>query len=137
MEHGITIKKFAQANYVDARTQGYRIRIETSDGVNMDDKIFVYRVELLDPDTGLKKGKFSHIASPTDLEQYPPTYNPEENWYRRDFVDLVFRSIQEGEETYLLIVQDIHELIDSLDLIDDIELAEEIVIGATDESSSA
>ena len=113
-------------------TDGLRVRIETSDAIDMPNKIFAYLLTPLQPGATERTGEFNHVCSPSDLEEYPedeslPNHRPE--WFRLAYVDVVLRS---RTEVYAFIrdtASDVHQLKNSLDITDRVYPAGELWIG--------
>lgn len=97
------------------RPQGYRMLITVSDFANVDPNIFV-----LTRDAGLETGDdpvyvFSHVASPSDLEEYPEyAAGVTADYVRAAEIDLVFRDETTLAETWDAITADQRELIRTL-----------------------
>lgn len=113
---------WATSRYTLGRDDAVRVRIEVAcaDGLPSD-KIFAYRLLPKNPKTGSKRGFFSHICSPADLEDYPedepiPTHVPP--WFRLSYVDVLLRSTTEAEAFIEDVRSDIRRLLRSLKAVD-------------------
>jgi hypothetical protein len=121
-------------------TDGLRVRIETSDAVDMPNKIFAYLLTPLQPGATERTGEFNHVCSPSDLEEYPedePISGQRPEWFRLAFVDVVLRS---RTEVYAFIrdtAADVHQLKRSLDITDRVYPAGELWIGPRPAESSS
>ena len=124
---GITLRREAMENYVAGRTQGYRIKITCTVSQCTNVNIFMYQGQCVDPTTGEYAVKFVSVASPADIEE-TPIYVPGTTTieagelYRYDMVDLVFRSLDELEETWNAILRDVGELANTLSKMADADL---------------
>lgn len=115
--------KWATSRYRVGRDDAIRIRIEVTCAEGMSEKIFAYRMLPKNPQTGSKRGYFSHICSPADLEDFPesapiPTHVPP--WFRLSYVDVLVRSETESAAFLNDVRSDIRRLIASLETIDTI-----------------
>lgn len=127
---GVTLRKASVSRYTTSKVDGFRFRVEAVDPVDMPADIFLYLRRPLDPATGADADEFSNVCSPADLEEYPvgsPTGTPP--FFRAAEVDLVFRSQSQAEEAWESIRAEVAVLVDTLNLMDGLENAEEIRIG--------
>ena len=119
LPRSITLKRGETAEYVEGRTQGYRVRFDVVEAVCIPAEIFVYRRK---PGTLVGSpavDEFSNVASPADLEEYPvgePTSNGA--FFRLHYVDLIHRSLDLLEQSAQDIISDVSALVDSLDQLD-------------------
>lgn len=105
--------------YVVGRTQGTRLTLETQAVEGLSPKVFVY----LRMPFGIAgfDDRFENIASPADLEEYPedaPTPNDPRPFYRLSAANLVFRAESLLNDALAAIVEDLRELIDTLNDMD-------------------
>ena len=103
----------------DTGVFAYLLRVEVSHATDMTDKIFVFQrnVMSLDAEANRLSDQFMSIADPVDLEEFPedaPDLDNQMPYYRKNSVDLVFRSMVELEETKALIEADIRTLVNSM-----------------------
>jgi hypothetical protein len=128
---GLTLVVFDQQVYVCGRTQGYRFRVQVSAACGVPREVFLWqRKPILSEELGYKDD-FSNVASPADLEEYP-TLQPDPDlppFWRRDFVDLVFRSLDLAEEGLAALLGDLRELVRSLCVQEDLKAIGEIQVG--------
>ena len=97
--------------------QGYGLGVKVLSAAGMSPKIFVWQrtvTSSTDEQSAEYPDKFTHIASPTDLEQIPedcaePTVDSP--YYRTDNITLLFRDMDELSETRALIDSDIAGLV--------------------------
>jgi hypothetical protein len=76
--------------------------------------------------------EFDGVCSPADLEEFPmdtPTPSSNPAWFRKDYIDLVFRSQTTANESWDRIVKDVEVLVSSLDLMDNIVVEKIVEIG--------
>jgi len=120
-EYSVTLRKESQADYNAFDYQGFRMQVEVIAAQGLSPKIFVYRAS-----TQL----FSHIASPSDLVEYPDSGDPLDDsvYYREDKLDLVFRSGHLAADAWQAILSDITGLVESLKASESVISAEEITI---------
>lgn len=133
---------WATSRYTLGRDDAVRVRIEVACADGLTDKIFAYRLLPKNPKTGAKRGFFSHICSPADLEDYPedepiPTHVPP--WFRLNYVDVLLRSTTEAEAFIEDVRSDIRRLLRSLKAVDTVFFTGEDAFGSnlTCESSSS
>ena len=104
---------------VEAVSSGYSLVVDVTAAADADREIFVHHLSPRTEDQP-RQVVFSHIASPTDLEEYPigipasgtPFY------HRRSSVSLVFRNLLLLHESWLAIGKDVQSLAESLDQLD-------------------
>lgn len=131
-KHGIRLKKFIQERYVINNVDGFRMKIEAYDANNMSNYIFRYIRGPFSQVTGSYFEEFDGICSPADLEEFPvdtPIPNANPAWFRKTYIDLVFRSQTTAEEAWNRIVKDVSTLVSSLDLMDTIKEEKIVDIG--------
>ncbi len=139
---GLALTPFFQREFI-AGTGGYdgfRIKIVASDGDEIPDAIFAYRMLPLQPGQAETIGFFSHVCSSVDLEQFPlgaPRVNATPPWFRLDFVDVVLRSRAEADEFYAAVVADVANLVESMDHEDKLDQLPPFRVGAADEVGSS
>ena len=111
--------------------QGYRLAL-VAVGTDMPSEIFVCQRRVpsaTDPAYNDLPDKFISLADPVDLEQYPagsPDLGGQVPFYRVSEITLVFRTIQELEETKVMLDADIRELVHSLKTMEAATVTEEI-----------
>lgn len=115
--------------------QGFRLRVRAHDAEGLPNEIFVYQLQLVDPNTEEQKGLFRNIASAADLQELPINGITEGSptLFRLDTIDLLFRNVDFLNETFKLIKKDVTELIDTLNKLDKLEVKEDVLIGAPEE----
>lgn len=131
---------WAVSRYYYNGTDGIRVRIETSDAVDMPNKVFAYLTAPLQPGETTATGAFNHVCSPADLEDYPedaPLPGARPGWFRLDYVDVILRSRTEVHAFIRDTAADVHQLKRSLDITDRVYPAGELWIGPKPESSSS
>jgi hypothetical protein len=125
---------------VDYTTLGaYRLRIDAIESDGIEERVFVWRRDPVNPYTSEVTNTFFTVASPVDMEEYPPEEpDPYKAYpfFRRSWVDLLFRSVSQAEEAWQLIVQEVNNLITALNKLDTIELEDEVWAGALPDDSS-
>jgi hypothetical protein len=118
LHRSITLRRSDIEEYVEGRTQGYRVRFDVVTAVCILAEIFVYQRQAgLEP--GTTTDEFSNIASPADFEEYPVN-NPSEitGFFRLSYVDLIFRSVELLEQSAQDLISDVCSLVTSLDQLD-------------------
>lgn len=120
-------------------TDGVRVRITASGAEQMPNKIFAYLLLPLKPGAGARVGAFSHICSPTDLEEYPedePISGHRPEWFRLDYVDVHLRSRSEAKRLIQDVYDDVQSLKNTLDLMDTLLPGGDVWVGNPPEESS-
>lgn len=128
----LKLTKFAVQNVNFQYLSVYRLRIEASEAVAMDSRIFVYRRDGVNPYTNDVTDTFFTVASPVDMSEYPPEEpDPQKAFpfFRKNFVELDFRSVALAEEAWLLIVQEANVLVHALNRMEQLVPIEEVQIG--------
>jgi hypothetical protein len=110
----------------------YRMRMEIVEAVGMDTRCFLYRRDPVDPYTGDVTDTFFSVCSPVDMEEYPPGEpDPDKAYpfFRQSFVELDFRATSVAMAAEQLIVSELNVLVQALDRLEDLRLAEDFWIG--------
>lgn len=110
------------SRWIENVTDAVRVRIDAT-AVGTSAKIFAYRKQPLNVNTGERVGAFSHVCSPVDLAEYPEDAPAEDSvppWYRLDFVDLLVRSEVEADDLVRCVQEDVDSLIYTLKLANEI-----------------
>jgi hypothetical protein len=131
-KHGIRLKKFTQEKFVINNVDGFRMKIVAYDANNMSNYIFRYIRGPFSATTGAYFEELDGVCSPADLEEFPvdsPLDNANPAWFRKDYIDLVFRSQTTAEEAWDRIVKDVSVLVSSLDKMDVIKEEKIVAIG--------
>ena len=123
---------WATSRYVLGRDDGQRVRFDITCAEEMPSAVFAYRLMALNPNTGERAGFFSHVCSPTDLEEYPeseprPGHIPE--WFRLPYVDVLLASVPEATKYISDIRSDLRRLKRSLDNLDQISPTGDETVG--------
>ena len=115
--------------------QGWRMEILAHDAEGLQNEIFVYRVQIVDANLGTQKATFQNIASAADLEELPIDGVTEDSslLFLKSTIDLVFRSVDTMNTVWEDIQRDVGQLIATLNALDDLEVIEDVLIGAPEE----
>lgn len=130
----ITLRREAVENYITANLQGYRLRVSCTDAACYDKNIFVYLAKMPDPVTGDMILHFVSVASLGDIAEYPAYSSGMTlevgNFYRKDSIDLLFRSQELLEDTWEKIKSDVSVLAHTESYAQDSNLSgvEEVII---------
>lgn len=136
----IRLRRYGMTEYVDGRTQGYRMKVEVVEAAGVSPSIFVYQVKPGISEEGGPVNEFTNVASPADLEEYglmPPDAGNPAPFYRLAAVDLVFRNQTLLESAWAKIKSDVEELIQSLTFMENLVVMEEVDFGEPPTSSSS
>lgn len=132
LEHGIKLKKHTLEEEIDPPMTVYRLKLEAIDAYGMPKEIFLYHEGPDDPTNNQLKRVLDRVCNTRDLVDYP-AYEPDPNlpdqFFRLDFIDLLFYNLDELEETYNLIIRDINLLIESIYKIQKLKEEEVIELG--------
>lgn len=115
--------RWATSRYRLGKDDGIRVRMEVVCATGLPERIFAYRMLPKNPATGSKRGHFSHVCSPVDLEDYPedaPIQTHVPPWFRLSFVDLLLRSETESVAFIEDVRADIRRLLRSLAAVDEV-----------------
>jgi hypothetical protein len=127
----IVLTKGQISEYVEGRTQGYKIRLEVTEAHNVTEDIFVFQRRANPVAGGDPIDEFTNVASPNDINEYAADApSAGENKYRLSVVELVFRNLDLLEQTVADIESDIAELIRTLNQLD--VLVDETVVIVSD-----
>jgi hypothetical protein len=138
----IKVQVYGMEQYVEGRTQGFRVRFKVLEAEGLDTNIFVYQIKTA-PGFSHTDYFFQNIASPADLEEYPagepenlnaPDLQP---FFRLDEADLVFRSAQAVDEAVEKLQQELTGLTESLEYMGNLVPTQVIESGTPSSSSSS
>lgn len=114
------------------RGEGFRLRIEARDAVEMPAAIFLHQQTLVDPKTGEQADEFMCVCSCFDLTIYPastPDLTQFPQFFRKDYLDIVLPSQAISERAWRAIYDEVCVLVRSLDKLDVLSLGESIRCG--------
>ena len=108
----------------------YMLRVVAIAATEMSKEVFVFQRNVAPAETANAQptDQFICLADPVDLEDIPvgsPNLPAEMPYYRTDTVDLMFRSMEELEDTRSLIDSDVQGLVNSLKLAAILEVMED------------
>lgn len=139
---GIYLKRYTQTRTNANNIDGFRFKVEAYGGNNIPNKIFRYAKEDLNAREATYRLAFDGVCSPSDIEEYPEDEpNPEgfPQFCRLDYVDLVFRSQSVAEDAWQILVEEVTNLVSTLNIMDVMEPSDNLKIGdppPADSSSS-
>jgi hypothetical protein len=121
--------------YDNNRIQGYRMVVDASAQCGgMDPNIFVYQNQILPQG---EVNTFTNVASAADMAEYPVgAPNPGGVWFRGCHIDLIFRNITLADDAWKCIKEDVDALINTLGVMETLEVQEVVVFGACDTNES-
>jgi hypothetical protein len=133
MSRGISLRRRPQDRvWVNNRGEGFRLRIEAYDAVNMPAEIFLHQQTLVDPLLGESGEEFVCICSCFDLTIYPanvPDATQFPQFYRKSVLDIILPSQSVAEEAWTAIYDEVCLLKTSLDKLDRLSLGETVRCG--------
>jgi len=119
----------------------YRLKIIASDASGLENRVFLFRRDAINPYTSEATDTFVAVCSPVDLEDYPPAEpDPAKEYpfFRADTVEVDFRTTAMAEEVWLIIKKEVCTLLEGLDRLETLKLKEEVWCGTPpDESDSS
>lgn len=127
MAVGIVVKYYR--SQIVEELQSYDLRVYIDSATDMPKEIFVFQRGLAPAyeGGGPPTDRFICLADPVDMEEWPvnaPNLDAEIPYFRTREVTLRFRSVQELEDTRILIDQDIQRLVNALKAAASIPLVE-------------
>jgi len=131
--------QWATSHYVYGVDDGVRVRFDVVCAGDLSSKIFAYRMFPRDRN-GNEEGRFSHICSAPDLENFPedgPTPGDSPAWFRLSYVDVLVYSVAEAENFIALVREDARRLIAVLKTMDTLFTDGTEVIGADCDPASS
>lgn len=131
MARQITLVRSATRIVNPGDIQGYRYTVTAENAVDMPNEIFRMFNRPLDPTIGTVVSEFNGVCSPGDLRDLPINAPiPPGILFRVSFIDLTFRSPDEGEEQWEAIKFETKELVRSLDALDLLLIQETVTYGS-------
>lgn len=139
MPKGLTLQRYELLNVDYYYLSAFRLRLEVTDALDMDDRVFLFRRSPVNPYTNDVVDTFVTVCSPVDMEDYPPEEpDPAKTYpfFRKAELELDFRTSAEAEEAWLKIVDLLNNLVTSLTRLETLTPTTSVRIGDSDESSS-
>lgn len=136
---GITLTRHEVLDVDYHWLSAFRLRIVASSALGMDERIFLFRRGSLNPYTDDRTDYFITVCSPVDMEDFPagePDPTKTYPFFRMDEVTLDFRTSQEAEESWALILAEVENLVAALNALEDLTATIEVRIGDDDSSES-
>ncbi len=141
MARALRVKKFdAGPNVNYAYLSAYRLRLVIDRAVEMDDRVFLFRRDPVNPYTGDHLDTFVTVCSPVDMADYPPE-DPDPNkqypFFRKNAVELDFRATSQADEAYAVIVRELTALVFALNRLDRLQEADSQWVGTVPDDGSS
>jgi len=127
----ITLTPEFETDYEINGNVGFRLRVTASDGVGIDNEIFRYYQQPINPNTGSADSSFSGVCSWPDLVELPIVEPlPEESpaGFRLDYFDIVVDSETIANEVWDLIQVQVEELVQTVKDGENLEAQPPVVI---------
>jgi hypothetical protein len=120
----------------------FRLRVEVTDPTDSgaDPYVFVYNRRPVNPYNQEVTDDFHAVASPGDLAEYPvgePNGQTAYPFFRLDYVELDFRSTEQAERVWQLIVAEVDVLMKSLDRMETLVPTDETWVGAAPDAGAS
>lgn len=120
----------------------FRLRVEATDPTDSgaDPHVFLYLRRPLNPYDETQDDDFHAVASPGDLAEYPvgePNGLTTYPFFRLDYVELDFRSTEQAEQVWLLIVAEVNALMQGLDRMETLVPVDEVWVGAAPDTGAS
>lgn len=129
---GIYLKRFTQTTVNNSLISGFRFKVVAHDGNEMTNSIFRYQREALNARDGTYRLVFDGVCSPPDIEEFAenePAVGVFPEFCRLDYVDLVFRSQAVAEEAWTILVEEVANLVVTLNKMDEVREEADVKIG--------
>lgn len=143
MARGLKVKKFDAGDNVNYEyLSAYRLRLVIDEAVEMDDRVFLFRRDPVNPYTNEATDTFVTVCSPVDMADYPPEEpDPAKQYpfFRKNAVELDFRATSQAADAYALILRELHTLVFALNRLDRLREADSQWVGTApgDDGSSS
>jgi hypothetical protein len=120
----------------------YRLRVDVSDPANSgtDPNVFIYQRNLPNPYDGTTTDVWLGICSPVDMAEYPVGEpNPETAYpfYRMNWIEIDLRATSQAQESWLLIIQEVNNLLLAMDRLEQLVPTEEVTVGTCPANSES
>ncbi len=136
---GITLTRHEVLDVDYHWLSAFRLRVVASNPLGMDERVFLFRRGSLNPYTGEQTDYFITVCSPVDMEDFPagePDPAKTYPFFRMDEVTPDFRTAQEAEESWALILAEVENLVSALNALEDLTATIEVRVGDDDDSES-
>lgn len=136
----IKLTRYEATNVNVHYLSAYRLKIVASDAEGLDNRVFLFRRDSINPYTGVALDTFLTVCSAVDMEDYPPAEpNPEKLYpfFRSDTIELDLRSTSIAEDIWSLIKQEVCILLEAIDRLAVLKVKEESWCGIPPETGSA
>lgn len=130
---GLYLRRYVQAPYTSPIITGFRFKVVAYGANLMPNTIFRYGREALNARDGSYRLAFDGVCSPADLEEFPeeaPIVGVFPEFCRLDYVDLVFRSQSLAEDAWNIIVEEVSNLVKTLNTMDVVKPEADLKIGS-------
>lgn len=110
----------------------YRLKVVASDAEGLENRVFLFRRDAINPYTSEATDSFVAICSPVDMDHYPPAEpDPAKEYpfFRMDTVEVDFRSTATAEDVWSIIKKEVCILLEGLDRLEILNLKEEVWCG--------
>ncbi len=115
MARGITLTRSAESiEAIENRGDGFRIQIVASAGLMMPNEVFLFKQNLINPNTGVTGDEFCAVTSPEDLVCFPvdaPKTGQSPPFFRKDTVDVIVGSRKTAQDLWEAVKDRVCELV--------------------------
>ena len=115
----IRLTRYAAENVNYSYYGAYRMKVAVTDveGDDLDKYIFIYQRHAASPYTTASQDEFSAVCGPSQMATVPAvTPDADKNWpfYRLDYVELDFMSLEQAEQAWADIQVEVCKLVDGM-----------------------
>lgn len=136
----LTRRELTEVNYQQLGAFRLRVEVTDPDNTGADPYVFLFLRGPLNPYDQTTQDDFHAVASPVDMAEYPvgePNNATPYPFFRLDYVELDFRATKQAQDTWVLIVAEIDNLLRALDRMEDLVVVEEQWVGSSGTGSSS
>lgn len=130
----LKLKRFELENVNYLYLGAFRLRVEASDpnDTGADPNVFLYQRDPANPYNGEVADLWLGIASVVDLAEYPvgePNTETTYPFFRLDYVEIDLRATALAEDTWLIIISEVDNLLKILDRMELLVPTSEVYVG--------
>jgi hypothetical protein len=132
LKRGVKLRRHSQTRYLEGLVQGFRMKVTAYDAYLMSNYIFRFLRQPADPLRGEEEDVCDGVCSAIDLEELPsgsPRAGDNPPYFRKEEVDWVFATQTEANEAWGMLLEEVANLIRSLNCMDILEVTDEIELG--------
>lgn len=127
----LTLTPLFQRDYTVNSVVGYRMRVDASDGVGIDNEIFRYYEKPVNPITGVYPSVFHGVCTWVEMSDLPtdaPEADADPRAFRLTYFDIVVDTVDVAQEVWELVQAQVQALLDAIRRGEDLEAGDPVTL---------